>query len=734
MQSIKIPPSIASKCAAAKQETWSTIQWPAQLTLTNSNIEKYADMLSAEANPMSLAIIDRLQFGLFALLNGPHQLASLLTPPMNKEVFITNKIIGAKLDSFITAALNESNQTAIIDLLMFIAAQVPTTYFYEEYVLVVLANLSSLTTKTMEEFVANYMAILKTSAPDSDYAFYKFFQEDCMNIVADAVKDRNIDNKRPLLQKWAQLCRKVLKNTVIDIFEAKLAQCNRDRPPPMEPTSYWSLNATSASNQALVPDIESFTARFSQATYGFFDKFDWNKYNIVTAGGLVERCMRADVPIDSFDESDIDLFLYGSPEEVNEAKLWLFGLFNAYDNNGLTKFYVNKGSVASVYLRGALRRKIQVVFNTNNNPASIINGFDNGPSQVFFDGRNVFGTYTFSDAMSTGVSHVNMQTTTITRCIKLMTRGYRIRKIDAEDLPLFNKLARNQESKVIAVIKDLDQVCVRQSDCPIMDAFHGKLMLSQHQLPAHDKNIAAIIASIKTIEANDNIVTSATVSAEACNIFGKWHSDYAATDIKYVDIKRIRLSTLGTKTAFAPAITDQGQDTIKFNASFGPAVTTVSSFSVNHNYWTGIILDDLDADHPINALVIELAAKIGGPSQLSAEHPIVYAHAYKTVFIGSSAMPANARNLVRSNPRDRESFEWNLANKEHQFEISIQNYKDTNNKDQYFIEAKKVFCNLGNSPYRKNKSKLKTNLFKKLAMLRSKKEESEEEEDPAERD
>ena len=123
--------------------------------------------------------------------------------------------------------------------------------------------------------------------------------------------------------------------------------------------------------------IRDFPYRFGYETAQVFDGINWD--NIIIAGGFIHKLLT----VGPIGNSDIDLFVFGSKEEVDAKIKYLLEYFQQYN-----PFFMIHKSLLHILIP-KLNYLIQIIPRRESTPTSIINDFDFNYVSMYYDGRDV---------------------------------------------------------------------------------------------------------------------------------------------------------------------------------------------------------------------------------------------------------------------------------------------------------------------------------------------------------
>jgi hypothetical protein len=140
-------------------------------------------------------------------------------------------------------------------------------------------------------------------------------------------------------------------------------------------------------NYSWLPTIQSIFERLTIILDGF-DSICKLKH-VVLAGGSLVNILDQRISNEELKKSgtDLDFFIYGNNEQKETVLLQITKFLSSF----APKYYI-RSNVIDVFIKG--RRHIQlVIMNEVRHPYEIVNGFDLGYVQLFYDGYGLYGTH-----------------------------------------------------------------------------------------------------------------------------------------------------------------------------------------------------------------------------------------------------------------------------------------------------------------------------------------------------
>lgn len=176
---------------------------------------------------------------------------------------------------------------------------------------------------------------------------------------------------------------------------------------------------------AIVPQ-DQWLIRWNKFTNGILNGMDWS--NVFCAGGAILANITRDAENISYQNSDIDLFIYGldSEEAANQK---LREIYEIVVKNSKSRGDVIRSQNAVTILNAFPYRHTQVILRLYRSPAEILLGFDVDACTVGFDGTNVYATERFKRAITKRYNLVDLSRRSATyeqRLDKYSRRGFAV--------------------------------------------------------------------------------------------------------------------------------------------------------------------------------------------------------------------------------------------------------------------------------------------------------------------
>lgn len=188
-------------------------------------------------------------------------------------------------------------------------------------------------------------------------------------------------------------------------------------------------------------DLNTFMKRFEDV---FSYEFDWS--NVLVAGGIISGLVDGSYDEKTYENSDIDIFVYGST--VNELHSNMERVYDdlveqLYNEGGtIYSFVYNHTNIVTI-LSTSYNRPIQLIGYYTDDPHNILNNFDMSHLQIGYNGSNLLMTSAFVNAIECGVSHIMKNSIYAYRFAKAYKRGYGLSKNEG---PLYIQNSENRDS------------------------------------------------------------------------------------------------------------------------------------------------------------------------------------------------------------------------------------------------------------------------------------------------
>ncbi len=213
---------------------------------------------------------------------------------------------------------------------------------------------------------------------------------------------------------------------------------------PYGPSPYpiWSCEGISpatpiAWDQPAIAPYDEAISRIKRFTYGLIDgdgrithrngrRFP-QYYNAIIAGGCPTRILAANYIDSSAQQSDVDIFIYGTTKERSNAFINIIAWFKDILVDGLPGhvYYAVNSAVTTVYIRD-IQRKYQIVTLDLPNPYAVVARFDLTHIQWCMQLGRFWGSPMAFKAMRERISRVCSADVRVERLIKALHCGYSI--------------------------------------------------------------------------------------------------------------------------------------------------------------------------------------------------------------------------------------------------------------------------------------------------------------------
>ncbi|KAM9974519.1 hypothetical protein ACTFIW_007974 [Dictyostelium discoideum] len=181
-----------------------------------------------------------------------------------------------------------------------------------------------------------------------------------------------------------------------------------------------------------------FKQEWNRFSNNMFDGFNWS--NVFVAGGSVLGCSLEGGIIGNkgFQNSDIDIFLYGLSENGANSKL---DEIEQFIKSKSPQAQMARTKYAITFVSGSGFRNVQIVLRIYKSPAEVLMGFDIDCCSIGFDGTDVYAMPRAIKAVTTSCNIVSMSRRSLTyetRLFKYALRGFSIRvpNLDKRKIPM----------------------------------------------------------------------------------------------------------------------------------------------------------------------------------------------------------------------------------------------------------------------------------------------------------
>lgn len=195
---------------------------------------------------------------------------------------------------------------------------------------------------------------------------------------------------------------------------------------------------------------EKFKETFNEMTNNIFMDMNWD--NLIIAGGFIYGIIN-NLQDSIIKSTDIDLFLYGTSNEIENKIKYLLNYFNKFN-----PFYIRRGYVINLLIK-SLNYDIQLINTRKLSSVEIIKDFDLSYVSIFYDGIDVitnieglvslkYGISIFNELKIKENQSVNNELNiTDLRLYKTYLKGLHIKK---------TKLIKNNKVKEVIDIKEIE--------------------------------------------------------------------------------------------------------------------------------------------------------------------------------------------------------------------------------------------------------------------------------------
>jgi hypothetical protein len=408
------------------------------------------------------------------------------------------------------------------------------------------------------------------SIPFTNTKCLEFLSEESAVFMLEYINTLNLDEEiivkfRSLLSFWSNKIGKYLLTDVINLFslapenlvyEAADIKNNIETWPAIDEITKME----SGKDRFVMSKLEEFEERFHLETQGLFRPtsingkihgFPWGK--AIVAGGLIERLLS---PLNKVPEqSDIDIFVFGRSEIIRPNFEAVIDWIGNFAKNVLKSeiYLAVKASVVSIYIKG-FKRKIQVVVRQNTTPEDIIAEFDIACIRVYYNGAGLYTNWAGYNALRTRITSVEFKYTSLFRCMKVLHRGYSIKKFDVRFNVASNTTRKVDYSgkirndKYVELYMNLESTLNRES--AEFKIIHSEFLKKYYGAYVHiGENDVGNKAQIMNIEAVNTIFTGITSEIQKRVSFSdNFRSGYNFSSIENFGINSFALKSTNIYT------------------------------------------------------------------------------------------------------------------------------------------------------------------------------------------
>lgn len=198
----------------------------------------------------------------------------------------------------------------------------------------------------------------------------------------------------------------------------------------------------------------NFRKRWDKFTFNIFKNIEWK--DIIVAGGSICILFDENKDINNFQDSDIDIFIYGN--KIKEKIKYLLFYIKNLNFNEIK--YIHRDNIIEIYIEN--NRKVQIIPTCFKTPEEIVYSFDLSNTQIYYDGTNILASYLGLNSL---IHKKTISTKTFIlweRKFKYIKRGYKYIGDDhiyLERSSLYNILNNKNiiyEKSIEDIIKDID--------------------------------------------------------------------------------------------------------------------------------------------------------------------------------------------------------------------------------------------------------------------------------------
>ncbi len=177
-------------------------------------------------------------------------------------------------------------------------------------------------------------------------------------------------------------------------------------------------------NKATVSSLE-FNKRLLNKIGEFIDDdFDWK--NVLIGGGLISGFIDAKYDADEYQNSDVDMFVYGKNKTLVLNKIQaIYDYFvKKLDKKFYSFVYIPNTPIINIIIPG--RCSFQIIGTISQTGLEVLKSFDMTHCQVGYDGTNVVYTPEFIEAIKSRITVITKRYIHAYRLVKAYHRGYSI--------------------------------------------------------------------------------------------------------------------------------------------------------------------------------------------------------------------------------------------------------------------------------------------------------------------
>ena len=154
------------------------------------------------------------------------------------------------------------------------------------------------------------------------------------------------------------------------------------------------------------------------------ENFDWS--NVLIAGGLISGLIDSDYDVKKYEQSDIDIFVYGlDNKKVMRIIQYIYEYFSIKLKNNFYSFaYIPHSSIISIVIPGECT--LQIIGTLFETKMDVLRSFDMTHCQVGYDDKGIIYTSEFIDAITSRTTVITTKSVNAYRLVKAYHRGYSI--------------------------------------------------------------------------------------------------------------------------------------------------------------------------------------------------------------------------------------------------------------------------------------------------------------------
>jgi hypothetical protein len=160
---------------------------------------------------------------------------------------------------------------------------------------------------------------------------------------------------------------------------------------------------------------------------GIFIDEDFQWSNIIIAGGLISGLIESQPAIIEYQQSDVDIFVFGTEEIVRKKIQYIYDYFvKKLEKKFYSFMYTPNVPIICIVIPGEC--SIQIIGTEFLTALGVLNSFDFSHCQVGFDGNQILYTDAFIDTVKSRITKITKHNVHAYRLVKAYKRGYSIIK------------------------------------------------------------------------------------------------------------------------------------------------------------------------------------------------------------------------------------------------------------------------------------------------------------------